>query len=190
MLRVKRRRTTALTGSRLYPGLWALLAGLLLSASASAANHVRSDCTGADFLRSTADPNSLTVDVVDLGDELGEGLLDPESETAAELLSIDPDDSLAPLLYLAPRVATILENVFDDDSEAGLLDADKSSGFSESALDERALDAGNSRSMERSPVAPVAERRIPAAVPGSDHPALNIEPAYLKIHRQMYRTDI
>lgn len=178
MLRVQRRKTTAVKGSRFYPALWTLVAGCLLSASASAASHVRSDCKGAEFLKSAAEPKSLTLDVVELGDSLR----DPDTETAVDLLSIDPDDSPAPLLYLAPRVATILENVFDDDSDdPGLLDDESS----DTAFAEK-----EDRSIELPQVSPVAERRAPAVIHDSEHSALIIEPAYLKIHRQMYRTDI
>lgn len=181
MLRKQHSNSTTERGLRRFPALVALVAGSLLSTSASAANHVRSHCQGTDDLRSTEESPVLTVNVVDLGDRLGE----PKQDDNLDLLSAHPDDSLAPLLYLGPRVASILENVFDDDSDDGAFsDRPVSDSSVEKLLDQAA------RANKPSSMAPIAERRDDAAIEVSDRAMLEVEPAYLKIHRQMYRTDI
>ncbi|HET6630003.1 MAG TPA: hypothetical protein VFG91_09535 [Woeseiaceae bacterium] len=109
----------------------------------------------------------LTVRMVDLGDA-----------TAADAPA-DPGatESLAPLLFLAPRVTSILEDVFEADAGTQAEGDARNTGSDAEAPPEAVL---------RSPVAetdPAASAHGPS--PEMDH--TSILPKY---QRQMYRTDI
>lgn len=157
---------------RPYSAVWVLIAGCALCASASAASNLPIECDETDDLRAVAASDALTVSVVDLGESIGAGLDDGigngDADDTLDSLTANTDESLAPQLYLGPRVASILDSVFDEESDSGLLN-----------------DNSNRQS-----IAPVAETRDDVAIPASDPITLGNEPAYLKIHRQMYRTDI
>ena len=136
----------------------ALLLGITLSGTALAASSLSLDCHGKkkDFMAEPAPTSELSVNVVDLTD----------TETNLEQAAEGDDESLAPLLYLAPRVASILDDVFEGDEE-------------DTAVTEPATMA---------PMAESSDDAAPVTTEADD--ALTVQPALLRIHRQMYRTDI
>jgi hypothetical protein len=114
---------------------------------------------GADILL-----GELRVRIADLG----------TAENAAEA-AVDTTESLAPLLFLAPRVTSILEDVFQAETHA--------------TADDGALQAGTDA--EAAPQAvlrsPLAETDPAAHGPSPETDHASILPKY---QRQMYRTDI
>ena len=117
---------------------------------------------GADIL-----VGELRVRIADLGD-LG------TAENAAEA-AVDTTESLAPLLFLAPRVTSILEDVFHADTRATADD-----GAAQAGTDAEAAPPNVLRS-------PVAETDPAAHGPSPETDHASILPKY---QRQMYRTDI
>lgn len=135
----------------------ALLLGTTLSGTALAASSLSLDCHGKkkDFMAEPASASELSVNVVDLTDT------EANLEQAAE----GDDESLAPLLYLAPRVASILDDVFEGEEDTAVT--------------------------EPATMAPMAESSDDAAAVTTEaDDTLTVQPALLRIHRQMYRTDI
>lgn len=119
------------------------------------------------FFDKTIDDRDLTVAPVDLSKS--ETVAD--FERAADQKRTSADASLAPLLYLAPRVESILDDVFDQESDAA-----------ETA--EAVEESGQS-------VAPIADSSTPNADElSTEAQPLDVEPALLRIQREMYRTDI
>lgn len=139
----------------------ALLLTLALAGAASAAPCARDDCRNAtgDLQGSPLPLGDLTVRIVDLGET------DAVEDPAAGL-----SESMAPLLYLTPRVTSILEEVFAD------------SGVE--------LAAGPARE-EPGPASPVADTDH-AEDPARYGPLSQADSAahLPKFQRQMYRTDI
>ena len=140
-----------------------LLLGSAVSGTALAASSLNLDCAGKNhFMEHSAhadelSASELSVNVVDLTDTDSNVSLAEEGPDGS-------DESLAPLLYLAPRVASILEDVFD--------------------AEEDAVEAPTT-------LAPMAERSDEdAPVVTETEDTLEVQPALLRIHRQMYRTDI
>lgn len=137
------------------------------SGSALAATNANIDCgRDSSFIDDNA-TTELSVNVVDLSKVKGE----TDFERPRDASEDADDTSLAPLLYLAPRVESILDDVFD-----------------ENAVEE--LDAAASTDAESS-MAPIAESAQPSAEePKAEVQELDIAPALLRIQREMYRTDI
>lgn len=137
----------------------ALILTVGLAGAALAAPCIHDDCRNAS--RALASPQvpwtALTVRSVDLGDA-----------DAAEDPAVGLSESAAPLLYLTPRVASILEEVFDETVPT------------EDAVEGAAAEA------------PVAEAAPPAEDPESYGPLSQADTAFHlpKFQRQMYRTDI
>ena len=160
------RRSLTTSGSRTIQVITALsVAGLLgaLPLAASAASGFHSDCSGKDAALTTesGERNALDIAYVDLTPE-------------AEVPTIDDNsvvrETSAPLLYLGPRVATIVRDVFGDEGSE-LIESDT-------------LPAAATLS-------PIA--KSPAAETGDevDSAALDEQPySPLRIHQEMYRTDI
>ena len=140
-----------------------LLAGLPVAASAASGFH--SDCGGRDQALDarSSDGDALDISHVDLTPEAEVPPLD--DSPAAE--------SSTPLLYLGPRVATIVRDVFGDEGR-DLADADTlPASVTVSPLAKSPAAAGEQNSEE---------------VDGS---ALDEKPySPLRIHQEMYRTDI
>ena len=136
--------------------------------SALAATNANIDCGRDSSFINDTETTELSVQVVDLSKVKGEA--DFERPRVAD----DADDtSLAPLLYLAPRVESILDDVFD-----------------ENAVEE--LEAAASEEVEsESSMAPIADSAQPSAEePNVDVQELDVAPAILRVQREMYRTDI
>lgn len=143
-----------------------LIVGLGLSSSALGATAVPVQCErNPSFFDKTMDDGELTVSTVDLS----------QSETQADFNRVaderrgeEADAKLAPLLYLAPRVESILEDVFTEPEPAE-----------------------ESESEAKDAIAPVAESSPAQEDLKSEGQApLDVEPALLRIQREMYRTDI
>ncbi len=150
---------------------------IALSGGALAASSFGVDCdrSGADLLTTTESAaDELSVSVVDLTDDESAIGINTTLDDAA-----DADSSAAPLLFLAPRVASIVEDVFGD-SRAGR----------DLVLPRRA-DISRSRS-----IAPLADSADEPSEPPSAKPESGLEaqpaakPALPRIQREMYRTDI
>lgn len=140
-----------------------LLAGLPVTASAASGFHA--DCGGRDQVLEarSADRDALDIAYVDLTPEAEVPPLD--DSPAAE--------SSAPLLYLGPRVATIVRDVFGDEYQE-LDDADT-------------LPA--SIALSRLAKSPAASSN--KSSDNADAAALDEQPySPLRIHQEMYRTDI
>jgi hypothetical protein len=117
----------------------------------------------AEDLRSL-NVDSLTVEVVDLSDVSAS----PES-------SDNLTESVAPLLFLTPRVATILQDVFDD--------SDRAKPVADPVL---ATDSPKKQEAAASPVVDNAgAERTEPSLPMYEHAAI-----LPRFQRQMYRTDI
>ena len=133
---------------------------MLLGSSAVALGASSVDCD-----RSTRDLSSndeLAVTVVDLTDgETNIGI-----ERSLDAASAD-DESIAPHLYLTPRIASILDDVFQE----------------ESATSDQSTDAA---------MTPIAgsDEASKAPQPDTDDPTVDVQPAIIRLHREMYRTDI
>ncbi len=137
--------------------------------SALAATNANIDCGRDSSFINDAETTELSVNVVDLSQVKGEA----DFERPRDVATNADDTSLAPLLYLAPRVESILDDVFD-----------------ENAVEELEAAASNDVESESS-IAPVAESAQPSAEePKADGQELDVAPAILRVQREMYRTDI
>jgi hypothetical protein len=124
-------------------GYLALAATLMLSAGWSTtalgatSALVRCDQVARDLTSLEVTVAALSVDLVDhVVTELDPGSFEPESDTT---------DSMAPLLYLTPRVATILRDVFAPAAENRALDGKEevqTSPLADSDDKTRSADAG------------------------------------------------
>ena len=149
---------------RPYPvlaGLSLLLAGW--STSSLAAAYV--DVVGNTAAR---DLPSLTVEVVDLADV---------SESSAEG-SGGLTESAAPWLFLTPRVASILQDVFGDNDDSDTKTA------AETVEPEAQADTEDAAS------SPVADNIRPSQVAEPASPLYEHNAILPRFQRQMYRTDI
>ena len=151
----------------------AVFLGVGWSAAALGASTIGVDCESAtDPLSAEVPDDGLSVSVVDLTDvDSSTGISAPldDSRSAGQ--------SAAPLLFLGPRVATIVEDVFGD----------AVAGDDDMMRDEHSQAASRSSSM--APLAESADEPSPTQsakpdVGGDAHPALP------RVQREMYRTDI
>ena len=158
--------------------LYVATGGLALLAAAwsppgLAAAHAAVGCDrSAQALKSLA-VDSLRIEVVDLSDALSNALSDVSGSPES---SDNLTESVAPLLFLTPRVASILEDVFGD-----------SDGARQVAKPPVKADP-EPRKPASSPVvdnASAEDRTEPAASPMYEHAA-----SLPRFQRQMYRTDI
>jgi hypothetical protein len=142
------------------------LLSLACGGTVTAAPCADSDC---DLRRADSLLNPLTVRPVDLADAAAPG----EAATPAAAT-----ESLAPLLFLTPRVTSILEDVFEVDPGTSA-----AQGAVAAADDAEAPAAAPLRS-------PVAETG--GAASGARHSSPETDQASVlpKYQRQMYRTDI
>jgi hypothetical protein len=135
------------------------------SAPGLAAAHPSAGCDKLTRSLQGLDIDRLAIEVVDLSDV-------SESPEASD----DLTESVAPLLFLTPRVATILEHVFGD---------------SEEALAEVRVETAPANADKREPATPPVVDN--AGAPDIDAP---VSPLYEnaailpRFQRQMYRTDI
>ncbi|MDX1480224.1 MAG: hypothetical protein R3315_01030 [Woeseiaceae bacterium] len=163
------RRSLIASGSRAIQVTTALaVAGLLgaLPVAASAASGFHSDCGGRDaaLQAESGDRDALDIAYVDLTAEAEVPPLD-DNNVARE--------TSAPLLFLGPRVATIVRDVFGDEAE-DLIESDT-------------LPAAATLP----PVAKSPTASAPVASDEVDSAALDEKPySPLRIHQEMYRTDI
>ena len=155
-----------------------LLRGLAISlfglgsAAALAASHLDINCMESAVLHAEdGHENLLDIDVVDLTTSAA---ADMEELRTPAGVAVD-EEMGAPHLFLGPRVAAIVQDVFGEE------EVSESSDLLEP--DER----GTTRKLS-----PLAERTEPAAEP-SDDKGITLEDAGyspLSIQREMYRTDI
>ncbi len=149
-------RNGILHGSRQMAATLILLGS---SAVALGANSVDCDRSARDLSSS----DELVVTVVDLTDgETNIGI-----ERSLDAASAD-DESIAPHLYLTPRIASILDDVFEE----------------ESATSDESTDAA------MTPIADRSDEASKTAQPDTDDPTVDVQPAIIRLHREMYRTDI
>lgn len=142
------------------------LAGWSPPATAAAHAAVGCDKTAQD-LRSLRVDDALRIESVDLSDVAG------SSEDTAD----DLTESVAPLLFLTPRVASILQDVFGD-SDAAATDA---SAVEVETAGPTREDAASSPVVDNA----ASGRAQPAASPMYENAAI-----LPRFQRQMYRTDI
>ena len=154
-------------------------ATLLLAAWSSpglAAAHLAVGCDKMAKNLQSADVDKPAIDLVDLSDV-------SESEVAADNLT----GSVAPLLFLTPRVASIVENVFGDRYETTAPQGDQEVLAAE--LEKRVLE---------NPTIEQAKPATPPVVDNANGSRLGqpVSPMYEhaailpRFQRQMYRTDI
>lgn len=122
----------------------------------------------------------MTIRIVDIGE--------PES-AAPSAGTTGPTESMAPLLFLTPRVTSILEDVFND-SDALQLTADTGED-ADHAVVGRVDELSAAPENDARPTSPVAGTEIRAGA-AEPYGPLSLEgaPALPKFQRQMYRTDI
>lgn len=155
----------------LLRGLSILLFGLG-SAAALAASHLDINCMESAVLHSEdGHENLLDIDVVDLTTS---ATADMEELRNPAGVAID-DDTGAPHLFLGPRVAAIVRDVFGEEETSESTDLVE--------LDELGATPK---------LSPLAERAEPAAEPSDDSGIALEDAGYspLSIQREMYRTDI
>lgn len=136
-------------------------------ATAFGASSLNIDCdrSANGYLSRSAASDELSVSMVDLTADDSTVGLERSIDDA-----VDADESIAPLLYLAPRVASILDDVFDEDKSA----------------------AGPIPATQKPSVAPMADSADEPAVKQHDveNSLIEVHPALMRIQREMYRTDI
>ena len=133
----------------------------LVSMSALAASGV-SMKSGTVGTRALVEKSELSVTLVDLTDADKAGIDQPLADVER-----DPEGG-APYLYLAPRIESILEDVFAED-------------------DTNEDEVGDS-AMTR--LAETSDDRLPATEAVDTEESADVEPVVLEIKREMYRTDI
>jgi hypothetical protein len=170
----------AATGSQ-HPFLFAALAAatLLVAAWSSpglAAAHLAIGCDKMAKNLQSADVEKPAIDLVDLSDV-------SESEDAADNLT----GSVAPLLFLTPRVASIVENVFGDRDEATGPQGDQEALTAD--LEKPVLE--NSTIEQARPATPPVVDNTNSSRLGQPVSPMYEHAAILpRFQRQMYRTDI
>lgn len=160
----------ARAGNPVLPALGALILGFGTSTVLAASNPAIDDCpTARDADSDAAAALDLSFDLApDAGDEL-----DPldRLEPAIDRNPGAAPDSMAPLLYLGPRVETIVRDVFGDERDQG----------------------SGQESLGSAPMAPLADSGDDESpLTGDDGEGSADDGTYspLSIHREMYRTDI
>ncbi len=161
------------TGIRRLAVAAALLA-CTWTATAFGASSLHTDCdhrAAKDFLSPSAPKDELSVSVVDLTDDDSAIGLERSIDEGA-----DAEGSIAPLLYLAPRVESILDDVFHEGSDK----TDSAAAAQKTSLAPMADmgDIGDNVDEPTVPQSPEVEN------------ALEVQPALMRIQREMYRTDI
>lgn len=157
------------TASGRQPATKALLRSVALLSLACAATAPAAPCAAGvcdSAARELEGADILLGELRDLGDLGAAEGVEP---------AVDATESLAPLLFLAPRVTSILEDVFQADTKAA--DDD---GTAEAATGAEPAPQAALRS-------PVAETDPAAHGPSPETDHASILPKY---QRQMYRTDI
>jgi len=156
--------------SRLLLGTAAGCLALLATAWSSpglAAARTSVGCDKVAHNLQSLDIDRLTVEVVDLSD------VSKAPEKSDEIA-----DSVAPLLFLTPRVATILEDVFGDSEEAG-------------AVKDATTEPEEANSAKRATSPVVDNGKAPSASLDAPASPMYENAAILpRFQRQMYRTDI
>ena len=148
----------------------ALVLGLGLNGAAFGASNMGADCdhSARGFMRPTTDPSELSLSVVDLTDSEEKTVISAPSESVS-----DYGDSAAPLLFLTPRVESIVDDVF----------ADGVNNLSEES------EADNPASM--TPLAESVDDTIaPPAESIDNSQPLDLRRLLPSVQQQMYRTDI
>ena len=142
----------------------ALLIGCGWSAMALGANGFDINCDGKakDFLDDAAPADELAISSVDLANGDGMDRLPGDA---------DLDDTPAPMLFLGPRVASILKDVFADDTV-------------------RADTATDATAVRKAPMPPLADHSDEAPETDADVAAEAVPAILPRIQREMYRTDI
>ena len=92
--------------------------------------------------------------------------------------AFNAEEAIAPLLYLAPRVESILDDVFHEGSDKSDLGAAQKTSHAPMA------DIGDTGDMGDSIDEPAVQQS-----PDAEN-ALEVQPALMRIQREMYRTDI
>ena len=157
--------------SRLLPGAAASCLALMAMAWSSPGLTAARTSVGCDKVAhnlQSLDIDRLAVEVVDLSD------VSEAPEKSDEIA-----DSVAPLLFLTPRVATILEDVFGDSEETG-------------AVKDARTEPEEAKAAKPA-ASPVVDNGKAPNAPDLDAP---VSPMYEnaailpRFQRQMYRTDI
>ncbi len=138
---------------------------LAMSGIATAATNAPTYCESNPAFFDQQSDSELTVSKVDLGKNDVKNFNDSDEEQQAKT-----DAALAPLLYLAPRVESILDDVFEN-QQSDVNEAEKTVNGS---------------------IAPVADTSAPSAddVVPEEPQEVDVQPVLLRIQREMYRTDI
>ena len=164
-------RRTSMLADMLLLGCAALILALG-SATAIAASNLDINCMESSALNPGSDPETvLDIDVVDLTTSATADM--QELRTPAR--AVPGDETNAPHLYLGPRVATIVRDVF---------------GEEESTASDELTDTPELTPTTQ--LSPLAERAEPSSEQPEDSDMSIEEAGYspLRIHREMYRTDI
>lgn len=166
-------------GSRHAPALAILLLGATACATALGATNSITDCDR------TADLQSLQVPVSDLTAKIvGHVVVEPDNENDETLTALPTQgEPAAPILYLAPRVAAILQNVF-----SAVAIETPPSDFPVQDQPYVIESAPN----DESPLSPVAGDATPSNSSELTDPATGIDEVDTgpSLQRQMFRTDI
>ncbi len=175
LLTAKEKEFEGVRAGKLADLLLSACAALILalgSATAIAASHLDINCMESAVLHPESERNALLeIDVVDLTTSASADMQELRSADAAT----PTEDTNAPHLYLGPRVATIVRDVFGDEEPA-----------TDEELNEGIEVTPTSR------LSPLVERTEPTSDSvedtSLDPEATSYSP--LQIHREMYRTDI
>ncbi len=141
------------------------------SATAIAASHLDINCMESTVLHPESDREEfLEISVVDLTTSATAEMPELGATDAAVI-----EDTNAPHLYLGPRVATIVRDVFGEEE----------SSVSKELTERPEL-------TPTSKLSPLVERTDPVPDPAEDSTLSSEDAGYspLRIHREMYRTDI
>jgi hypothetical protein len=151
------------------------MAGWSASASAAASVVAFGEHMAGELQSLEVAPQPLVADLVDLSD------LDDSPSSAAP-------ETVAPLLYLAPRVASIFADVFGDSDPADTVGAEAADANSTEAEQ----DLADEDAASTSPVAGNVNSSNVNSSDGSEPVSPMYENAAIlpRFHRQMYRTDI
>lgn len=154
--------------ARLLPGVAGCLALLAIgwSSPGHAAARTSVGCDKVAQELQSLDIDTLAIEVVDLSD------VSESPEKSDELA-----DSVAPLLFLTPRVATILEDVFGETEEPG------------AAVDDANTIQPTQTKDAKAPTSPVADN-VERDIETPESPMYENAAILPRFQRQMYRTDI
>lgn len=180
-LAVKARDAASSPARRPGLPLTILLLGIACYGTALAATNTGEPCGHvADLQSLQVATNDLTVNVV------GHSVVESDAEAEETLAALDnslPGQTSAPVLYLAPRVAVILQDIFS----AVAIETP-----TQDRADEQQAYAIDAPPENHSPRSPVASDAAAEDVPEPGDPASDIEDMAdeTSFLRQMYRTDI